>query len=232
MPQYTLVYPTLLFSQPRLDAIPIALIDAPATLNGATVQDGFCAVFFHQQRGFIPIALCAPLARTTDTLNPITAITRIAVPFRVAPRDDASCFVPGLSTEPDQPLTLLGTTERYLLLQRPDGHTGYILQDLVSVVPQPLNPSSNSCFISGRGCLLGVFWVTLNAYVLSLCLVIATLIPLILRLILGIIIAIYVSVSAARRASSGFDRWFTLSVSLTTAGIGLGLLVILADSMR
>jgi hypothetical protein len=72
----------------------------------------------------------------------------------------------------------------------------------------------------------------MNAYVLYYWLVAATLIPLILRLILGIIIAICVSVTAIRRGSSEFGSWFTLSVSLSTAGIGLGLLFILIDSVR
>src|SRR5207247_4046121 len=122
----TVVHPTLLLAEPKFGTHPLALLSSGDSLRSSGYVEGFLHIQYDNgQEGFVPAAVCAPLATDASTdVHPATQVTQQAWLHRRVP--PAGYIVSPWIVSPQEALLVLGREKGFLPIQRPDGQIGYV----------------------------------------------------------------------------------------------------------
>lgn len=206
-PEPTVVlHPFALLAEPTLGAAPVSLAVSGERIVPLRLQTGFFAISYGDERiGYLPAAVCAPLAvGAPDSLPPL----EIAQPIMLyrAPLPGAQYVSdPGDERQPwllpaGEQILLLGQDDRFVLMQRADGTVGYI----------PAAVCGNSAHLKSYGllnsvnlsCLVGgAFWSLLNWMSLNSMLTAQVWADAVPRVYLGLVISLVLALVLWLRGS-------------------------------
>jgi hypothetical protein len=112
------------------------LLSSGDSLRSSGYVEGFLHIQYDNgQEGFVPAAVCAPLATDAPTdVHPATQVTQPAWLHRRVP--PAGYIVSPWIVSPQEALLVLGREKRFLQIQRPDGQIGYVPELLCEKVFQ------------------------------------------------------------------------------------------------
>jgi hypothetical protein len=129
----TVAHSTLLLEEPKFGAPPLALLWSGDQIMSRGCVEGFLRVRRgDDQEGYVPAAICAPHAAeapasihpTTYVLQPVALYSHPLPGRQSAP--DLSHSPSMVLILPDESLLVLGSDDRFTLVQRSDGQLGYV----------------------------------------------------------------------------------------------------------
>ncbi len=122
----SIVHPGPLLREPKLGTPALALVSYDEQLTSSGYIEGFLRIRCADgTEGYIPAALCAPLAVTALRGNqPMTQVRQqVWLHYHIPAGDyNASPWI----VRPTEALAVLGQEQRFLQVRRPDGQVGYV----------------------------------------------------------------------------------------------------------
>lgn len=129
------VHATALLAAPALGADAVGLVEAEERLACLGRANGFFQVARGGRAGYVPAALCEPLAVRARGAHPSTRLVQpVALYTNPAPGYQSS---QRWIVAPDEPVALIAPAGRFVLVQRASGQRGYV----PAVLCRPADPS-------------------------------------------------------------------------------------------
>jgi hypothetical protein len=134
----TVVHSALLLAEPKFGSHALALLSSGDSVASNGYVEGFLRVPCGDGReGFLPAAVCEPLATKADRGAHLA--TQVFQPVWLHRRVPPGGYIASpWIVSPQEPLLVLGREKKFLHIQRPDGQIGYVPELLCEKVVQPV----------------------------------------------------------------------------------------------